>query len=423
MKRGLGFWIVVAMVAGIGSGLAANQYLAKDDVATLAMVLGLFTDGFLRLIKMIIAPLVLTTLVVGIGHMEDAAAIGRVGAKTMGYFILASLISLAVGLVMVRLFHPGDVLHLTVPVEHGVKTAVDTSSFTVKDFINHLIPRSIIEAMANNEILQVVVFACFAGTAVAALEERTPELMRLAEQVAAIMLKITTFVMMLAPLVVFASLCSMIAQHGAGIIGTYAAFVGEFYLSLGLLWAMMALVSVLVMGRRVGDLFAAIRPPMLLAFSTSSSEAAFPRMFENLEAMGLPKRIVAFVLPLGYSINLTGSMMYCTFATLFIAQAYAIHLTLGQQITMLLLLMITSKGIAGVPKASLVVIAATLAYFKLPEAGLLLILGVDQLLDMGRSATNVVGNSVACAVVTRWEGALGGEVVATTEEAVATAPS
>ena len=411
MKRGLGLWIALAMIGGVAAGYAANLYMEAGDLKTTTMVLGLVTDGFLRLIKMIIAPLIFATLVAGIAHMEDAAAIGRIGAKTMFWFISASIVSLSIGLVMVRWLQPGVGMHLIAPA-HAAATAVDTTTFTVKDFVNHLIPRSIAEAMANNEILQIVVFSCFVGTAVASIDDRAPAVLALVEQIAAIMLKITGFVMALAPFAVFAALMSTVAAHGIGVLLTYAQFVGGFYLSLAILWLLLGLVSLLVMGRRTGALFAAIRPPILLAFSTASSEAAYPRMLEGLQAIGLPKRIVSFVLPLGYSFNLDGSMMYCTFATLFIAQAYGISLTLTQQITMLFLLMITSKGMAGVPKASLVVIAATLAYFKLPEAGLLLILGVDQLLDMGRSATNVVGNSVACAVVSRWEGAKAAEAVA-----------
>ena len=411
MKRGLGLWIALAMIGGIAAGYAANLYMEAGDLKTLTMVMGLITDGFLRLIKMIIAPLIFSTLVAGIAHMEDAASIGRVGAKTMFWFVSASIVSLTIGLVMVTWLHPGAGMHLAVPATNVAATAVDTSTFTIKDFVNHLIPRSIAEAMANNEILQIVIFSCFVGAAIVAIPGRAPAVVGLVEQIAAVMLKVTDFVIKLAPLAVFAALTSTVASHGIGIVATYAKFVGGFYLSLAILWALLAVVGALVMGRRFGDLFAAIRPPMLLAFSTASSEAAYPRLLEGLQAIGLPPRIVSFVLPLGYSFNLDGSMMYCTFATLFIAQAYGITLSLAQQVTLLFVLMITSKGIAGVPKASLVVIAATLSFFKLPEAGLLLILGADQLLDMGRSATNVVGNSVACAVVSRWEGALGTEAV------------
>jgi Na+/H+-dicarboxylate symporter len=280
---------------------------------------------------------------------------------------------------------------------------VDVSKFTLKAFITHLVPASIIQAMADNEILQIVVFSIFVGTAVAAIDDRAPAVLALVEQIAAIMLRVTGYVMRTAPLAIFAALASTVATQGVAILATYAKFVGGFYLSLGLLWALLIAAVVLIAGRRALKLIAAIRSPALLAFSTASSEAAYPRTLEELQRWGVSRRVASFVLPLGYSFNLDGSMMYCTFATLFIAQVYGIQLSIGQQITMLLLLMVTSKGMAGVPRASLVVIAATLTYFRLPEAGLLLILAVDHLLDMGRSATNVVGNSVAAAVVARWE--------------------
>jgi len=266
------------------------------------------------------------------------------------------------------------------------------------------VPASIVEAMANNEILQIVVFSIFVGTAVAAIDDRAPAVLALVEQVAAIMLKVTGFVMRTAPLAIFAALAATVATQGLDVLATYARFVGGFYLSLALLWALLIGVLALIVGPRAMSLIAAIRGPALLAFSTASSEAAYPRTLEELQRWGVPRRVASFVLPLGYSFNLDGSMMYCTFATLFIAQVYGVPLSIGQQVTMLFLLMVTSKGMAGVPRASLVVIAATLAYFRLPEAGLLLILAVDHLLDMGRSATNVIGNTVASAVVARWEG-------------------
>jgi Na+/H+-dicarboxylate symporter len=282
-------------------------------------------------------------------------------------------------------------------------TAVDMTKFTLKSFIPHIVPASIIQAMADNEILQIVVFSVFVGTAVAAIDDKAPAVLALVEQVSAIMLKVTGYVMKTAPLAIFAALAATIATQGISVLGTYARFVGGFYLSMGLLWALMVAVVVAVVGRRALGLMAAIRSPALLAFSTASSEAAYPRTLEELQRWGVSRKVASFVLPLGYSFNLDGSMMYCTFATMFIAQAYGVHLSVVQQVTMLLLLMITSKGIAGVPRASLVVIAATLAYFRLPQEGLLLILAVDHLLDMGRSATNVVGNTVAAAVVARWE--------------------
>jgi Na+/H+-dicarboxylate symporter len=261
--------------------------------------------------------------------------------------------------------------------------------------------------MARNEILQIVVFSVFFGTAIAAMPGRAPVLVQAIEQAAAVMLKVTGYVMLFAPLAIFAALTATVADAGIGILWTYAQFIGGYYLALLVLWAVLALVGVAAAGPRGLGLLPAVREPVLLAFSTASSEAAYPSTLERLQAFGIPRRIVSFVLPLGYSFNLVGSMMYCTFAIMFIAQAYRIPLDLGQQITLLLILMVTSKGMAGVPRASLVVVAATIGYFHIPDAGLLLILAVDHLMDMGRSATNVVGNSIAAAVVARWEGALG----------------
>jgi Na+/H+-dicarboxylate symporter len=348
---------------------------------------------------------VFSTLVVGIAHMEDAATIGRVGAKTMAWFITASIVSLTIGLVMVHLLAPGVGLALALP-EATATSAVSANALSLKEFITHLVPKSIVEAMANNEILQIVVFSVFVGTAISSIEGKAPAVLQLAEQIAQVMLKITGYVMLFAPFAIFAALASTVATQGLGILLNYAKFIGGFYLSLGVLWGLLLIAAVAIMGRRGVGLFGIIREPVLLAFSTASSEAAYPRTLEQLQKFGVSRKIASFVLPLGYSFNLDGSMMYCTFATLFIAQAYGIELSIGQQIMMLLLLMITSKGIAGVPRASLVVIAATLAYFKIPEAGLLLILAVDHLLDMGRSATNVVGNSVASVVVAKWENQL-----------------
>jgi len=402
MNRRFTYLLIAAMVLGVAVGWACNQFLAPDQAKQAADGFSIITDVFLRLIKMIIAPLVFATLVSGIAHMEDAAAIGRVGVKTMGWFISASIVSLTIGLIMVHLLHPGAGLSLPSP-DAVAGATVDVSTFTLRDFVTHLVPKSIVEAMANNEILQIVVFSVFVGTAVAAIDDRAPAVLALVEQVTAIMLKVTGYVMKTAPLAIFAALAATISTQGLDILGTYAKFVGGFYLSLGILWALLIGAVVLVVGPRALKLIAAIRQPALLAFSTASSEAAYPRTLEELQKFGVSRKVASFVLPLGYSFNLDGSMMYCTFATLFIAQAYGIEMSIGQQITMLALLMITSKGMAGVPRASLVVIAATLSYFKLPEGGLLLILAVDHLLDMGRSATNVVGNSVAAAVVAKWE--------------------
>jgi Na+/H+-dicarboxylate symporter len=406
MNKRFALLIVGAMVLGVAVGWFINQTMDPTQAKAAANSLSLITDIFLRLIKMIIAPLVLTTLIAGIAHMEDAAAVGRIGAKTMAWFITASAVSLLLGLLMVHLLDPGANLNLTHMDIEGTKTAATTDAFTLKGFITHLVPTSIFDAMAKNEILQIVVFALFVGTAVASLDNKAPQILELAEQAAQVMLKVTGFVMKLAPLAIFAALASTIATQGVSMLAVYGKFVLGFYATMGVLWGLLFLAGLLVLGKRVIPLFGVIRDPALLAFSTASSEAAYPRILDSLPKVGVRRRIVSFVLPLGYSFNLDGSMLYCTFATMFIMQAHGVHLTIQQQIFMLLLLMVTSKGIAGVPRASLVVIMATLTYFGLPEAWIALVLGVDHLLDMGRSATNVVGNSVAAAVVAKWEGEL-----------------
>ena len=398
--------VVGALVAGISVGSAIHTYVADEVLRQeIAGYCQIGTDLFLRLIKMIIAPLVLSTLSVGIAHMGDPARLGRVGARTLGWFVLASLISLSLGLVMVTWIAPGVGAGFTLPTA-GSESGVHVAPITLKDFVTHLVPKSIAEAMVGNEILQIVVFSAFLGTALATLGSRVERLVSLLDDLAHAMLKMTGYVMLFAPVAVFAAITAVVAQHGFGVLATYGRFVGGFYLSLVVLWVVLLMLGGLVLGRRVLRLVPLLREPVLLAFSTASSEAAYPKTLTQLSHFGVSDRIASFVLPLGYSFNLDGSMMYCTFATLFIAQSYGIALTISQQITMLLLLMVTSKGMAGVPRASLVVIAATLAHFGIPEAGLVLILAVDQFLDMGRSATNVIGNSVATAVVAAFEGEL-----------------
>jgi Na+/H+-dicarboxylate symporter len=404
MNRRFAIFVIGAMVLGVLTGWVCNRYLAPDQRAEAVSILSVITDLFLRLIKMIIAPLVLTTLVVGVGHMEDAAAVGRIGAKTLGWFISASIVSLTLGLVMVEWLHPGT--GITLHLLGQAPPAATAEAFSLAGFIAHLVPTSIFDALARNEILQIVIFAVFVGTAVSMLEERAPQVMVLAEQAAAIMLKMTEIVMRFAPAAIFASLASTVAAQGLPILITYAKFVGGFYASIVLLWGLLFVAAFVVVGRRAIPLFAMVREPVLIAFSTASSEAAYPKLLAALPGVGAPRRIASFVLPLGYSFNLDGSMMYCTFATLFILQAHGVHLDLGRKIAMLFLLMVTSKGIAGVPRASLVIIMATLSFLGLPEAWIVLVLAVDHLLDMGRSGTNIVGNAVAAVVVSKWEGVL-----------------
>ena len=415
MRRKLTTWILIAMVAGIAVGYMCHMLLPTPELArAVAGYISLVTDLFLRLIKMIIAPLVFSTLVVGIAHMGDGKAVGRIGVKTMAWFVSASLMSLLLGLVLVNALRPGDSLNLPLP-DVSASTNLKTASLSLKEFVTHLVPRSVFEAMANNEILQIVIFSVFFGAAAASYGDRARVVVDWVEQVSHVMLKVTAYVMALAPIAVFAAIASIVTTQGLGILWTYGKFMGEFYFGIVILWGLLAVAGFLVVGPRIFRLLSLIKEPIMLAFSTASSEAAYPKTLEQLERFGANPKITSFVLPLGYSFNLDGSMMYCTFAAIFIAQAYKIELSLAQQITMLLILMVTSKGMAGVPRASLVVIAATLATFNIPEAGLLLIMGIDQFLDMGRSATNVVGNSIATAVVAKWEGELRPERVGEAE--------
>jgi len=404
-------YILIALVLGIIAGWAINAAIDDGTPASAAQLksiadyLSIVTALFLRLIKMIIAPLVFSTLVAGIAHMGDVAALGRVGVRSIGWFILASLVSLTLGLLLVTVLHPGVGLNLPIPPATAA-SGVETAAFNLKDFVSHLVPQSIFEAMSTNEILPIVIFSLFFGVALTAVGERGKPIVRGVEALVRVMLQVTDYVMRFAPFAVFTAVASALAERGPQIIATLGKFVGSFYLGLLILWAVLIGVCFAIVGPRTRHLVRYIRDPVVLAFSTASSEAAYPRTLEALDRFGVPPRIASFVLPLGYSFNLDGSMMYMTFATIFIAQAYGIDLTIGQEITMLLVLMITSKGMAGVPRASLVVIAATMSMFRIPEAGLLLILAVDHFLDMGRSATNVVGNAVAASVVARWEGNL-----------------
>lgn len=399
-------WILIAMVLGILFGwMIFVEFPDKKVAAQIAGYVSIVSDVFLRLIKMLIGPLVFSTLVVGIAHMGDAASVGRVFGKALGWFVTASLVSLILGLVMANLLQPGANLGLPLP-DIGASANLATSKFTIKDFVSHLVPKSFAEAMANNEILQIVVFSMFFGVALSALGEKAKTLVMAIDELSHAMLKITGYVMKLAPLAVMAAMAATVAINGLEILLKFAVFMGDFYLGLFLLWAILVGAGFVFLGPAVFRLLALIKEAFLLSFATASSEAAYPKILDALDRFGVRRKISAFVMPMGYSFNLDGSMMYCTFAVLFIAQAYGIALPIGTQITMLLILMLTSKGMAGVPRASLVVIAATLNQFNIPEAGLLLILGVDTFLDMGRSATNAVGNSIATAVVAKWEGEL-----------------
>ncbi|EAA8874849.1 dicarboxylate/amino acid:cation symporter [Salmonella enterica subsp. enterica] len=395
--------IILGLILGMIAGVVINNMASADTAKTYAQDISIFTTIFLRMVKMIIAPLVISTLVVGIAKMGDAKTLGRIFSKTFFLFICASLLSIALGLLIVNLFQPGAGINF-VAHDAGAVAAVQSEPFTLKVFISHAVPTSIVDAMARNEILQIVVFSIFLGCSLAAIGEKADPIVKVLDSLVYVMLKLTGYVMLFAPLTVFAAISGLIAERGLGVMVSAGIFMGEFYLTLGMLWAILIGLSTLIVGPCIGRLTKAILEPALLAFTTSSSEAAFPGTLNKLEKFGVSSKIASFVLPIGYSFNLVGSMAYCSFATVFIAQACNIELSMGEQITMLLILMLTSKGMAGVPRASMVVIAATLNQFNIPEAGLILLMGVDPFLDMGRSATNVMSNAMGAAIVGRWEG-------------------
>jgi len=401
----LTLFILVAMGLGILVGiLIHNAGYDEAELGKIAKSFSIVTTIFLNLIKMIIAPLVLSTLIVGIAKLGDLKAVGRIGGKSLLWFITASLISLTLGMFLVNAFDPGARMHLPLP-EENADTGIK-SNISLDTFITHIFPTSVFQALASNEILQIVVFSIFFGVACAAIGEKGAPIIKALDSVGHVMLKITTYVMNFAPFAVFSAIASVITVKGWEVLVTYGIFMGEFYFGLLILWVLMLAAGFLLIRKRIFILLRRIKEPFLIAFSTASSEAAYPKMIEELERFGCNNKIVSFVLPLGYSFNLDGSMMYMTFASIFIAQCYGIDLTLSQEIAMLLTLMITSKGIAGVPRASLVVIAGTIAMFNIPQAGLVLLLGIDTFLDMGRSATNVIGNAVATVAVSKWEKAL-----------------
>jgi Na+/H+-dicarboxylate symporter len=404
-KPGLTAWILIAMIAGIITGLLVHYHTGDAWKDQFSKGMSILTDIFLRLIKMIIAPLVFSTLVTGIAKLGDIRAVGRIGGKTLLWFLSASLISLLLGLVIMNFVQLGHDLHLPVP-DSAATDKIATSSLTFRNFITHVFPQSIVEAMATNEILQIVVFSILFGIATAAVGEKGKIIIHALESVADIILKLTHYIMHFAPVAAFAAVAAILALKGPEILKTYGQFILTFYLSILLLWIILIAISSIWLGKKSLQIVSKVKDLILLAFTTASSEAAFPRLIEELEESGCPKNIVSFVLPLGYSFNLDGSMLYMGFSSLFIAQAYGMHLSYGTQLTMLLVLMLTSKGIAGVPRASLVVIAGTLSMFHIPQQGLLLLLGIDQILDMARSATNVVGNSLASAVICKMEGVL-----------------
>ncbi|SFC05886.1 dicarboxylate/amino acid:cation symporter [Spirosoma endophyticum] len=403
---------------GMLLGIAIGYFFPATTSGFSGTDLNILSKIFLRLIKMIIGPLVFATLVVGIAKLGDFGTVGRIGLKTLAYFYFATILSLIVGLLVVNIMRPGEVMNITQLPAKGTDVGVEVQKMSFENFITHIVPTSFIEALATNEILQIVVFSIFFGIAVGAVGEQGKIMIKALDALSHIMFKITSYVMSFAPFGVLGAIAAIVAQQGLGILGGYVYLILCFFGGL-LFFIFVVLAAIcLVVGIPYIALLKEIRSAVILSFSTASSEASFPQTIEALRRFGCSERIISFVLPLGYSFNLDGSMLYMTFATAFIAQAYHVPLSIEQQITMMLTLMITSKGIAGVPRASLVVIAGTMSLFNLPIEGLALLLGIDQVLDMGRSATSVAGNAVATCVISKWEGEFRTQPIETDEVAV-----
>jgi Na+/H+-dicarboxylate symporter len=406
-KNRLTIYILVAMALGIIVGYIVHTQASAPVIQSFSTKIKLLTKIFLFLVQMIIAPLVFSTLVVGIAKLGDLKTVGRVGGKAMLWFISASLVSLLLGMLLVNVFQPGAGIHFAADKAAAADLIGKTQEFSLEKFVEHLFPKSVIEAMAKNEILQIVIFSIFFGIATAAIGEKGKIVIKGLDAVSHVILKMVNYVMNFAPLGVFGAIAAVIATNGLQIFEFYARYFLYFLIGIVLLWAVLLTVGALILRNRLPVMLKRIVQPLIIAFSTTSSEAVFPKLTEELERFGCKDKVVAFILPLGYSFNLDGSMMYMTFASIAIAQASGIHLDLGTQLTMLLVLMLTSKGIAGVPRASLVVVAATCTMFGIPAEGIALILPIDHFCDMFRTATNVLGNALATSVVSKWEGELG----------------
>ncbi len=407
LSNKLTIYIIISMLAGVALGYLIHVNSSSDSIQAFSKNIKLLTTIFLRLVQMIIAPLVFATLVVGIAKLGDLKTVGRVGGKALLWFISASLVSLLLGMLLVNLFKPGAGIDLGNADMSGAKDLVGkTQEFSLAKFVEHVFPKSVVEAMATNEILQLVIFSIFFGIATAALGEKGKIVVKGLDAVAHVILKMVGYVMNFAPLGVFGAIAAVIATKGLEVFWFYGKYLLYFLMGIASLWLVLLTAGFLILRRRLPELLKRIVSPLIIAFSTTSSEAVFPKLTEELENFGCKDRIVSFILPLGYSFNLDGSMMYMTFASLAIAQAYGIHIDLGTQLTMLIVLMLTSKGIAGVPRASLVVVTATCAMFNIPPEGIALILPIDHFCDMFRTATNVLGNALATTVVSKWEGAL-----------------
>ena len=402
---GLTGQIIIAMILGAILGIILHNSISPEEAQSFSSKIKMLATIFIRLVQMIISPLVFTTLVVGIAKLGDIKTVGRVGGKALAWFFTASFISLLIGLFYVNVLEPGVGIKLEhIDMASASEVTGKTKTLSFDNFVEHIVPKSIFEALATNEILQIVIFSIFFGLAAASLGNTVKPVINALDKVSHIVLKMVNYVMNFAPIGVFGAIAGVFAiRDTEELVITYFKFFGSFLIGISTLWAVLIAVGYIFLKGRMTELLKRIVGPLAIAFGTTSSEAVFPKLTEELESFGVKDRIVSFMLPLGYSFNLDGSMMYMTFASIFIAQFYGVHLDLGTQMVMLLVLMLTSKGIAGVPRASLVVVAATCGMFDIPIEGIALILPIDHFCDMFRSATNVLGNALATSVVGQWE--------------------
>nr|WP_297168593.1 cation:dicarboxylase symporter family transporter [uncultured Dysgonomonas sp.] len=398
------YYILLALIFGIIAGQLVHSFCSLKTITIVSENIKLLGTIFIRLIQMIVAPLVFCTIVVGISKMGDMKMVGRVGGKAMLWFISASLVSLLVGLIWINVLKPGDASTLDLSNTANASDLIANSQkLTLAEFVNHVIPKSLFEALANNEILQILVFAVIFGVALASFGEKGASISKALDIITHVILKIVGYIMWVAPIAVFGTITAAVSSHGLSVFKLYANFLAAFAVGMISLWIILIFVGYIILGKKVFSLIKTIKSPLLIAFSTTSSEAVFPKLVDELEKFGCNPKIVSFILPLGYSFNLDGSMMYMTFASIFIAQLYGVEMSLSSQLVMLLVLMLTSKGIAGVPRASLIIIVATCAMFGIPPEGVALLIPIDHFCDMARSMTNVLGNALATTVVSKWE--------------------
>lgn len=409
-KSRLGTYILIALFLGIITGHFAHSGITDPTkIKDVSSYLDLVSSAFLRLIKMIIAPLVFTTLVTGIAKMEDAKVLGRLFAKAMTIFIVGGFFSLTLGVVLVEYFKPGIALHnvlmnsTNADLSSAASSVCTNCQMTAKSFMESIIPSSAMQGFVENHILQVIVLAIFMGIAGVSIGEPAAPVFKFFDMVSQIMFKVIGYIMYLAPFAVYSAITKLVMGSGIGVISLYLVYAIEFYLGLGIIWLVLLTIGFIVVGKKLFTILKPMIPLYGTSFASSSSEVALPGILANLETQGVSKKVSGFVIPMGYSFNLEASMLNCTFATIFIIQLYGYHISLATEITMLFMLMLTSKGIAGVPRVSLVIVAATLTAFGYPETGVLILLPIDSFMDMGRSATNAFANTMSAIFVDRWE--------------------